>query len=165
MSPGSESEAQMSGYDVTRELEAPIEHVWRALTEPELVAAWTVTGQSGKPVGFAPVVGTKFKFVGKPMFGWDGVVDCEVLEADAPKLLRFTWRGGADDELTIVTCTLEKMETRTRLRWQHTGFTGVGGFFVSRILSSVRRKMFDVGLPPVLRGLRETRRESARDVG
>jgi uncharacterized protein YndB with AHSA1/START domain len=143
----------MSGYDVSREFDAPLEHVWRALTEPELVAAWTVTVQSGRPVGFAPVVGTKFQFIGKPTPGWNGVVDCEVLAVEAPKLLRFTWRGGADDDLTTVECTLTPTARGTLLRWQHTGFTGVGGFIVSRILSSVRKKMFEQGLPPVLRGL------------
>jgi uncharacterized protein YndB with AHSA1/START domain len=140
----------MSGYDLTRELRAPIERVWQALTQPDLVAAWTATGRSGKPVGFLPAVGTKFQFIGKPTPGWNGVVDCEVLEVQPPTLLRFSWQGGAGDDITAVVCTLAPTPTGTRLRWQHTGFTGVGGFIVSRILASVRKKMFDVGLPPVL---------------
>ena len=140
----------MSGYDLTCDYPVPIELVWRSLTEAELVAAWTVTGRSGRPVGFQPIVGTRFQFVGKPTPGWNGTVDCEVLEVRKPSCLRFSWRGGAGDDVTVVTCTLETSESGTRLRWQHTGFTGIGGFIVSRILSSVRKRMLEVGLPPVL---------------
>ncbi|HEU4576999.1 MAG TPA: SRPBCC domain-containing protein [Polyangiaceae bacterium] len=143
----------MSGYDLTREYPVPIELVWRSLTEAELVAAWTATGRGGHPVGFEPTVATKFQFIGKPTPGWNGIVDCEVLEVQEPTHLRFSWRGGADDDVTTVTCSLEPTGTGTRLRWQHTGFTGVGGFIVSRILCSVRKKMFDLGLPPVLERL------------
>ena len=140
----------MSGYDLTREYPVPIELVWRSLTEAELVAAWTVTGRGGHPIGFRPIVATKFQFIGKPTPGWNGVVDCEVLEVEQPRWLRYSWRGGADDDVTIVTCALETTGTGTRLRWQHSGFTGVGGFIVARVLRSVRKKMLDVGLPRVL---------------
>lgn len=140
----------MSGYDLTREYPVPIDLVWRSLTEADLVAAWTVTGRGGQPVGFKPSVGTKFQFIGKPTPGWKGIVDCEVLDVQRPWRLRFSWLGGAADDLTTVNCTLEATRTGTRLRWQHTGFTGIGGFVVSRILCSVRKKMLDVGLPPVL---------------
>jgi hypothetical protein len=32
----------------------------------------------------------------------------------------------------------------------HTGFTGVGGFFMAKHLGAVRRRMLNVGLPAVL---------------
>jgi uncharacterized protein YndB with AHSA1/START domain len=148
----------MSGYDLTRKYPVPVEQVWRALTDPDLVAAWTVTGQGARPVNFAPVVGTKFQFVGKPTPGWNGVVDCEVLEVRAPNLLSFTWLGGAGDDLTTVTCTLEAIPAGTGLRWEHTGFSGIGGFVVAKILGAVRKKMLDVGLPAVLQRLAAERR-------
>ena len=143
----------MSGYDLTREYPVPIELVWRALTEADLVAAWTVTGQGAKPVGFQPTVGTRFQFVGKPTLGWNGVVDCEVIEIQQPTLLRFSWRSGPDGDVTTVTCSLDATRGGTRLRWRHAGFSGIGGLLVSRILCSVRKKMLDVGLPPVLHRL------------
>jgi hypothetical protein len=34
--------------------------------------------------------------------------------------------------------------------WEHTGFTGVGGFMMSRLLRSVRTKMLTVAVPAVL---------------
>ena len=38
----------------------------------------------------------------------------------------------------------------TALTWEHTGFTGVGGFFIARLLRSVRAKMLTVALPEAL---------------
>ena len=97
-------------------------------------------------MGFSTVVGTRFKFVAKPVPGWNGVVECEMLEAREPSLLRFTWRGGEKDDLTTVTCRLEPHQGGTRLTWEHTGFHGIGGLLVSKMLASVRRKMLSQGL-------------------
>jgi hypothetical protein len=47
-------------------------------------------------------------------------------------------------------------ERGTRLVYEHTGFTGVGGFggfFMAQLLGRVRRTMLRVGLPPVLAAL------------
>jgi uncharacterized protein YndB with AHSA1/START domain len=78
----------MSEFRIVRDYPHPIAKVWRVLTDPELVPRWTHTGQGGRPEGFAPVVGTRFRFVAKPVPGWRGIVDCEVLEVDEPNLLR-----------------------------------------------------------------------------
>jgi hypothetical protein len=43
----------------------------------------------------------------------------------------------------------------TRLTWEHAGFCGLGGFLMSRLLGSVRRKMLTEGLPKVLADLDE----------
>ena len=76
-----------------------------------------------------------------------------MLEAREPSLLRYSWLGGEDDDVTVVTNRLEAVAGGTRFTWDHTGFTGVGGFVVSRVLASVRKKMLRVGLPAVLREL------------
>lgn len=141
----------MSSYTVTREYPYGIEEVWHVLTDPEWVARWTTTGQGGRPEDFAPEVGRRFRFVGKPTMGWAGVVHCEVLEVQAPRLLRYTWRGDEDtDDVTTVTYRLEPTAGGTRFTWTHTGFTGLGGFAMSRLLGGVRRKMLTDGVPPVL---------------
>jgi len=124
--------------------------VWRAVTDPKLVARWTVTGQGGRPVGFTPIVGSKFQLVAKPVPGWRGIVYSEVLEVDEPRLLRFSWRGEEDGKPTIVTYRIEPLGDGTRFTFEHTGFTGVGGFFMAKLLGAVRRKMLTVGLPAVL---------------
>jgi uncharacterized protein YndB with AHSA1/START domain len=147
----------MSEYKVTREYPYPIEDVWEVMTAPEWVAQWTTTGQGGRPEGFEPKAGTKFRFVGKPTMGWAGIVYCEVLEVNAPYLLRYTWRGDQDtDDVTEVTCRLEPMAEGTRFTWEHTGFKGAGGFAMSRLLGNVRRKMLTDGVPPVLARYRDT---------
>ena len=79
----------MSEYTVIREYPYPLPEVWHVLTDPDQVAQWTTTGQGGRPEDFAPVPGTKFRFVGKPTIGWAGVVYCEVVSVDAP------WRVGS----------------------------------------------------------------------
>ena len=140
----------MSEYRIVRDYPNAPEEVWQALTDPTLIPIWTSTGKGGKPVGFAAVVGTRFQFVAKPTLGWNGVVDCEVLEVQEPSVLRFTWRGAPDDELTTVTWLLEPLARGTRLTCHHVGFIGIRGFIMSKLLGSVRKKMLDVGVPAAL---------------
>jgi uncharacterized protein YndB with AHSA1/START domain len=141
----------VSEYQVVRDYPYPVDEVWQVLTDPVLVAQWTTTGRGGRPEGFAPVAGTRFRFVGRPTVGWSGVVRCEVRDVDAPHALHYTWQGDADsDDVTDVTYLLEATSTGTRFTWKHTGFTGAGGFAMSRLLASVRRTMLTEGVPPVL---------------
>ena len=141
----------MSEIRIVRQYPYPVSSVWRALTDPDLIPRWTATGAGGRPEGFAPVPGTKFRFVGKPKPGWNGIVNCQVLEARAPDLLRYTWTDDGGGETTEVTYQLEPAGDGTRFTYEHTGFTGVGGLFMSRLLSRVRRTMLTEGLPAVLR--------------
>ena len=53
--------------------------MWRAITDPESIAAWLMRND------FAPVVGHRFRFHTEPRPGFDGVVHCEVLEVDEPR--------------------------------------------------------------------------------
>jgi len=141
----------MSHYTITREYPYPVQEVWQVLTAPEWVARWTTTGQGGRPEDFAPEVGRRFRFVGRPTMGWAGTVYCEVLEVRAPDLLRYTWKGDeVTDAVTEVTYRLEPVAGGTRFTWAHTGFTGPGGFAMSRLLGNVRRRMLTEGVPPVL---------------
>jgi uncharacterized protein YndB with AHSA1/START domain len=70
-------------------LTAPPAQVWRALTEPELLAAWLMKND------IAPVTGQEFSFRAQPMGDWNGIVDCEVLEVIPESKLVYTWNGGA----------------------------------------------------------------------
>jgi uncharacterized protein YndB with AHSA1/START domain len=89
--------------------------VWRALTDPELLAAWLMAND------MRPLVGQSFTFTDKPMPWWDGIVHCEVLEIDRHKRLRYSWRAGALD--TVVTSTLTPTPSGgTRLALEHSGF-------------------------------------------
>ena len=56
--------------------------------------------------------------------------------------------GGGD--VTEVVYRLEPHAGGTRFTYEHTGFTGVGGVFMAKLLGRVRTKMLSVGLPAVL---------------
>jgi uncharacterized protein YndB with AHSA1/START domain len=127
--------------------------VWAALTAPDLVPLWTSTGRGGRPEGFRPEVGTRFRFVGRPVPGWDGIVRCEVLAVEAPTLLRYSWRNKEDDVPTEVSYELAGTDAGTRFTYRHTGFRGVEGAVMSRLLGRVRRRMLSEGLPAVLASL------------
>ena len=120
--------------------------VWRALTDPALMALWMM-----RPEGFEPVVGNRFKLVAKPQPGWRGFVECEVLEVREPSVLRTSWVGDDHGKVTYVTYRLEPHEGGTRLTFEHTGFTGVGGFFLAKLmLGPGWKKMFSKLVPLVL---------------
>ncbi|QIA23403.1 SRPBCC domain-containing protein [Mesorhizobium sp. AA22] len=100
------------------ELPDPPEKVWRALTVPDLLAAWMM------PNDIKPEIGSRFAFAkaGAP-------IECEILNAEPERLLRYSWRerpasGNAADPLdSIVTFTLGRTASGgTHLRIVHDGF-------------------------------------------
>lgn len=114
--------------------------------ESVLRYAWSVA-----PAGFSTTVGTRFQFVAKPQPGWRGIVDCEILEAREPSLLRYSWVGDENGDPTYVTYRIEPHAGGTRFTYEHTGFTGIVGFLLAKlVLGPVRKKMLRVGLPAVL---------------
>lgn len=103
------------------------EKIWRTLTTGELIGKWLM------PNDFAAVIGHRFTFKTRPMGDWDGVVQCEVLLCEPPRLLRYSWKGGADSNPaygsrldSVVTWTLTPVEGGTHLRMVHDGFVFPG---------------------------------------
>jgi len=136
----------MSDIKIVREYPHAPAKVWRALTDPALIALWGM-----RPEGFSPVVGTRFRLVAKPNPGWRGFVECQVLEAREPTLLRYSWIGDDSGKMTQVTFRLQPFEGGTRLSFEHTGFTGVGGFMLAKLMMGPGwRGMFDKSFPAVL---------------
>jgi uncharacterized protein YndB with AHSA1/START domain len=90
--------------------------VWKALTDPALLAKWLM------PNDFRPEVGHRFTFwtAPRPDAGFDGVISCEILASEPERLLRYSWRGGPLD--TTVTWTLVAEGHGTRLFLEHDGF-------------------------------------------
>ena len=140
----------MSKIHIVRDYPYPVATVWRALTDPALIPRWTSTGAGGRPEGFSTSVGTRFRFVAKPKPSWNGIVNCVVLEVQEPTLLSYSWQDDRGGEITEVIYRLEPHAGGTRFTFDHTGFSGIGGFAMSRLLGNVRRKMLTVGLPAVL---------------
>ncbi len=137
----------MSDIRIVREYPHPPAKVWRALTDPQLMARWMV---AARPETFAPVVGTRFRFVGKRQPGWSGIVECEVLEVREPSLLRYSWVAD-QGEPTHVAYRLEPRGTGTRFTFEHTGFTGIGGFLLAKVvMTPIRKQMFGPRISAVL---------------
>jgi uncharacterized protein YndB with AHSA1/START domain len=106
----------MAAIEVDQFLFRPPEHVWHALTDPALLARWLM------PNDFQPAVGHRFTFRTEPVpqQGFDGIVHCQVLDLEPPRLLRFSWRGGVLD--TVVSWRLVPEGAGTRLLITHDGF-------------------------------------------
>jgi uncharacterized protein YndB with AHSA1/START domain len=92
------------------------EKVWRALTDPVLLAEWLL-----------PVVdlklepGAAFTFKAPPQPGWDGSVNCRFVEIEAQRKLSYTWVVGFGID-TVVTFTLTRTASGTRLSLVQSGF-------------------------------------------
>jgi uncharacterized protein YndB with AHSA1/START domain len=103
----------------------PPEKVWRALTEPDLLAKWLM------PNDIQAVVGHHFTFRTQPVPGFDGIAHCEVLVVEPDRRLSYSWRGGSPELRgygafinTVVTWTLTPTSTGgTHLHLEHDGFT------------------------------------------
>jgi uncharacterized protein YndB with AHSA1/START domain len=96
-------------------LQHPPEKVWRALTDPALLAEWLL-----------PVIdlklepGAAFTFKTQPYPGWDGIVNCRILEIEAQRKISYTWSVPFLD--TVVTFTLTPTTPGTRLHIVQSGF-------------------------------------------
>jgi uncharacterized protein YndB with AHSA1/START domain len=92
------------------------EKVWRALTDPALLAEWLL-----------PVIdlklepGAAFTFKTHPHPGWDGTVNCRILEIEPKRKLSYKWVVGFGLD-TVVTFTLTPTESGTRLSLVQSGF-------------------------------------------
>ncbi len=98
--------AEPEALDFEVELDATLDKVWRALSDPDLVAAWLAPHTVGAALG--------------------GPIDCRVLEAQPERLIRYAWRGDGDagplkTEILFELTALDEGGVRLRLR--HSGFS------------------------------------------
>ena len=91
------------------------EKVWRALTDPVLLAEWLLP-----VVGLELRPGTAFTLQAPPQPGWDGNVRCQLVEIEAQRKLSYTWVVGDID--TVVTFTLTPTASGTHLSLVQSGF-------------------------------------------
>ena len=91
------------------------EKVWRALTDPVLLAEWLL------PVADLELTPrAAFTFKTQPYPGWDGTVNCRFVEIEAQRKLSWTWVVGDID--TVVTFTLTPTASGTHLSLVQSGF-------------------------------------------
>jgi uncharacterized protein YndB with AHSA1/START domain len=93
------------------------EKVWRALTDPALLAEWLLPA-----VDLKLEPGAAFALKKEPMPGWDGIVNCRVLEIEAQKKLSYTWVVGDMGIDTVVTFGLTPTPSGTHLSLVQSGF-------------------------------------------
>lgn len=107
--------AQSESLTFEFDLPHPPDKVWRALTDPALLTQWLL------PVAELELEpGALFTFRTDPQPGWDGVVDCRMLEVEAGRKLSYAWVVGELD--TVVTFTLTPTASGTRLVVVQSGF-------------------------------------------
>lgn len=94
---------------VERALPHPPEKVWRALTQPALIAEWLMQND------FAPVADHRFTL----RADW-GTVECRILDVTPQRSLSYTW--AAFGVATVVTWTLTPIPQGTHLRMEQAGF-------------------------------------------
>jgi uncharacterized protein YndB with AHSA1/START domain len=103
------TETETRSVVVEREFAHSPEKIWRALTQPHLIAEWLMKND------FRPVVGHGFNL----RADW-GAVECKVVAVEPNKTLSYTW--GAYGLESVVTWTLTSTPTGTHLRMEQLGF-------------------------------------------
>jgi uncharacterized protein YndB with AHSA1/START domain len=101
--------AETRTVTVERELPFPPAKVWRALTQPHLIAEWLMQND------FALAIDHRFTLRGD----W-GSVECRVIQIETDRTLAYSW--GAMGLESTVTLTLTPTAAGTHLRMDQTGF-------------------------------------------
>ena len=110
------SRSQTESISFDFDLHHSPEKVWRALTDPALLAEWLL-----------PVVdlklepGAAFTLKTDPHPGWDGTVNCRFLEIEPKRKLSYAWVVGFGLD-TVVTFTITPTESGTHLSLVQSGF-------------------------------------------
>ena len=100
---------------IEQEFNAPIDLVWRAITESELMKKWYFDISD-----FKPEVGFRFQFEG-------GEANkrylhlCEVLEVIPQQKLRYSWKYDGYTGLSFVTFELSAIGEKTKVKLTHEG--------------------------------------------
>ena len=108
-------DAQTDSLSLDFDLHYAPEKVWRALTDPALLAEWLLP-----VIGFKLEPGAEFMFKTQPYPGWDGTVSCRMLEIEPNRKLSYTWTVPFLE--TIATFTLTPSALGTRLSIVQSGF-------------------------------------------
>lgn len=87
----------------------PLQKVWDALTDSVTLSKWLL------PNDFEPHLGHHFTFQEEPQDGWNGVIECEVVELVPLQHLAFTWSAHPDLPAMVISFVLTEVAGDTRL--------------------------------------------------
>ena len=100
---------------VERTFDAPVQHVWEAMTNANNIGRWFFELKE-----FKPEAGFKFNFTVEHE-GFTYVHDCKVTDVIPQKRLAFTWRYDGYEGDSLVTFELIADGDKTRLKLTHDG--------------------------------------------
>jgi uncharacterized protein YndB with AHSA1/START domain len=142
----------------------PPEDVWAAITDAHALAEWL------EPNNHQPVVGHKFQFHCDSGVCGAGLKECQVLTADPPRRLVWSWVDVPKDansprpEAMTITWTLEPKPGGTLLVLEHNGAENISWLFrnmmrigwgvmmkrlIPRILARIQNGQFTPGAIPL----------------
>jgi uncharacterized protein YndB with AHSA1/START domain len=104
-----DTSTQTRTVTIERDIPYPAEKLWRALTQPHLIAEWLMSND------FKLEQGHRFRFTAD----W-GAVDCQVLAIEPNKKLSYQWDAMGLE--SVVTFTLTPTGAGTQLRVEQSGF-------------------------------------------
>ncbi|MBS1771569.1 MAG: SRPBCC domain-containing protein [Bacteroidetes bacterium] len=126
-------------------IEAPVDKVWLAITDCNLISEWLME------TNFKPEIGYKCYFKMPAMPGFDGNIQCEVIDVVENKLLVYTWQGGWMKQPTTVRFTLQPKDDGTLLLLEHFGFEGILGNLLKRMMSGGWGKKIRTIIPSLIK--------------
>ena len=104
-------------FVIERTYNAPVEKVWKAITDKDEMKLWYFDLKE-----FKPEIGFKFQFTAA---GKDGVKQfvhhCEVIEVKPEQKLTYSWRYEGFEGNSFVTFELSPEGNKTRLKLSHKG--------------------------------------------
>lgn len=101
---------------ITRVLNAPVETVWKAITDKEEMETWYFNIAYLKPE-----VGCTFQFAGTGRKGETYIHHCEIKEVVPMKKLSYTWRYEGIPGNSLVEFELSPEGDKTKIKLTHTG--------------------------------------------
>lgn len=103
-------------FTLERVFDAPVQDVWKALTQKELMKQWYFD-----LAAFEPQVGFEFRFTGGPSPEKQYLHICEIIEVIPEKKLKHSWRYDGYDGVSFLTFELFKEGEQTKLVLTHEG--------------------------------------------
>lgn len=103
-------------FVIERTFNAPIEKVWKAITDKDEMKQWYFDLAE-----FKPVAGFEFQFTGEGHKGEKYLHLCTITEAVANKKLTYSWRYDGYEGNSFVTFELFEEGGKTRLKLTHEG--------------------------------------------
>ena len=103
-------------FTIERTYNAPVEKVWKAITDKEEMKQWYFDLSE-----FKPVVGFEFQFTGEGHKGEKYLHLCKITDVVANKKLTYSWRYDGYEGNSFVTFELFEEGSNTRLKLTHAG--------------------------------------------